>query len=171
VYSCEQCGWRCTEHDVPGSEYAGQNCGRRLTDIQSGFQFICDFPMTRVEIRPPQSTFQRLEEWIYAHKARRVDISHDDGYGTSTWEVYLACENSQDLPRWRPRHDGQDGYSSGTISSIEFGDLTRAEPAPNIVYVRDDADGNPPGLEAVILAALKRAEELGFAPHSECREH
>ena len=48
---------------------------------------------------------KRLEQWQKEHKARSVNITHEDGYGASAWSVELfngrqsvACCDFLDMP-------------------------------------------------------------------------
>jgi len=89
-----------------------------------------------------ENTLTLLENWRYGHKSRSVFINADDGYGASCWTVKLFGH-------------GKEVYAAET-SFWEHKTIPE-----NVVFVVDgNSDDDWPGLEAVILAAIKKAEEL-----------
>lgn len=93
-------------------------------------------------------TFEALEKWKSGHKSYSVDIHIDNSYGATCWDVRLV---------------------SGTEDVVIANEVAFFLPEPgtvppkNLTFViplGEDMDGWP-GLEATILAALKRAEENG----------
>jgi len=111
------------------------------------------------------NTLQRLEKWKSGHNARSVSIQIDDGYGASCWTVELYGQGNADHESFGPYE-----YKPGYVYAAEVSFfLSDKEPPRNYVYVIpnykeevDNKDWDWPGLEAVINAAIDRAEELGL---------
>lgn len=103
-----------------------------------------------------------LEEWVYGHKARSVcEISRDNGYGASCWEVVL-CRNGETPEGWAKHRQGNNERFK-YVFAYEAQFWTSDTPIPpNVVYVMTDDDDDWPGLGPTILAAVKRAKELGL---------
>lgn len=100
------------------------------------------------------NALERLEAWKSGHKARSVKINIDDGYGANCWEVELWGQGK--------KKEGAGGY----VYAAECAFFESDKPLPNyVVYLHDgndDADWDWPGLDAVINAAIDKAEELGL---------
>jgi hypothetical protein len=91
------------------------------------------------------TTLERLEQWKGGHKARSVVIDIDDGYGATCWTVRLKGQGKKEV-------------IAAETNFLEYDSLP-----PHVVYVIDgNSDDDWPGLEAVINAALDRAEQLGL---------
>jgi hypothetical protein len=120
------------------------------------------------------NTLERLEKWKSGHKARSVQIFIDDGYGATCWVVELwgkgkKYKNAEvkvlnsDETAVIPvtDKDEKDGYVYAAETS--FFEYEEGKLPKYVVYVMHyDSDEDWPGLEAVINAALDRAEELGL---------
>lgn len=118
------------------------------------------------------NTLTRLEKWKSGHKARSVSISHDDGYGACCWVVELwgkgkkfkkaavkAINSDEVVVIPVMDEDKKEGYVyAAEINFFEYDKLPEY-----VVYIVDgNSDEDWPGLEAVINAALDRAEKLGL---------
>lgn len=88
-----------------------------------------------------------LELWQAEHKARSVDVSHDDGYGAGSWGVALR-------------------QGSDALTVVEWTNYDPTEPPPALaghLYVcHNEADPEVigddwVGLKATILAAVDEA--------------
>lgn len=100
----------------------------------------------RYPIDMERDALAELEAWNDEHKRRHVDISRDDGYGATYWEVTLH------------------GVGTRTVRAIDWGPTDTTKHV-GVVYAcvedpddPDDADG--PGLKATILAAIDHARRL-----------
>ncbi len=91
-------------------------------------------------------TIKRLENWKSGHKSRYTHIYIDDGYGATCWNVALY------------------GKERKIVYAAEVNFIESDAPVPeNVVFVIDgNSDEEWPGLEAVINAAIDRAEKLGL---------
>lgn len=91
-----------------------------------------------------QDGIAALEAWKHGHKSRSILISHDDGYGAHCgWECTLRS-------------------GTDSVTAIENGCRTD-DPTLVVLVDPDDEVGDEwPGLTAVILAAIERANELGL---------
>lgn len=90
-------------------------------------------------------TIERLEAWKSGSKARWVEISIDNGYGASCWQVTLGVSLNK------------------KIEAYEVAFMTHGELPPEVVIVNDGNHFDDwPGLAATINAAIDRAESLGF---------
>jgi hypothetical protein len=98
------------------------------------------------------STLTRLQKWKSGHKARSVKISIDDGYGATCWVVELWGKGKK-------FEDKKEGYVfAAEVNFFEYDKLPEY-----VVYIVDgNSDEDWPGLEAVINAALDKAEKLGL---------
>lgn len=110
---------------------------------------------------------ERLEKWKSGHKARAVEIGHDNGYGASCWTVELWGKDNKEVkcsevsffcaPKGHeiPRH-------LVSVMPPERSDWTPEEEEAHDAEMFRRWGDDWPGLEATIVAALDRAEELGL---------
>lgn len=76
-----------------------------------------------------------------------MEISIDNGYGATCWEVHLG---------WRQGGKDMDVYA------YEAQFIKDSSPPPNVVFMNwDDYNDDWPGLGPTIIAAVKKAGELG----------
>ena len=116
---------------------------------------------------PIYNTLTRLEKWKSGHKARSVSIHHDDGYGACCWTVELWGKGKKFKKTAAYEvtavsttdEDKKESYVyAAEINFFEYDKLPEY-----VVYIIDgNSDEDWPGLEAVINAALDRAEKLGL---------
>lgn len=109
-----------------------------------------------------RNALKELEEWTGGHKSRYVSgLGIDDGYGATCWSLTLGSGKLKPEDDWA----GDMAKKSAEIYAAETNFISygnRAIP-PNVVYVVDgDSDDDWPGLEATILAAIDKANELGL---------
>lgn len=89
---------------------------------------------------------EALEKWRNGHKSRSVSISIDSGYGATCWEVDLR---------------GNGKHAVGLECSF-VGKQSDAPPYIAFPADQDADDWDWPGLGPTIMAALRKAEELGL---------
>ena len=101
---------------------------------------------------------EALEKWVHGQKGRYVrDLSIDDGYGATCWQLILGNVSSQPGPGW---YTVREGRAEIFVQEVSFFVLDNDTP-PNVVYAVDgDSDDDWPGLSGLIKFALKKAEEL-----------
>lgn len=94
-----------------------------------------------------QNTIKLLEDWKHSHKSRSVEISIDNGYGASCWEVIL---------HWKDK-EGNKQEAVGLEAQFYEG-----VPRPNVTFVDwENHNDDWPGLEPTIIAAINKAEKMG----------
>jgi hypothetical protein len=98
------------------------------------------------------NALEELEMWKSEHKSHAVEISIDDGYGATCWTVKLSGRDKKVV----------------TASEASFFPIPPDKVPPEVVFVvppnvdETDEDWDWPGLGPTILAAVKRARELGL---------
>jgi hypothetical protein len=100
------------------------------------------------------NAIERLDEWLAGDKSRFASMEIEDCYGAACWDVKLGSGKVSPKPDW---------YNAsslcGRVYAAEYPLWEQEEPPPpNIVFAGTDSVG----LEAVIHAALDRAEKLGL---------
>ena len=105
-----------------------------------------------------------LEDWVGGAKGRYVsEMSICNGYGATCWEVTIGNSDIPSGKGWVFRGDFARAKDWSEIYAAATPFIESDSYPPNVVFVRDDDDMDEfPGLGETILAAIKKAEELGL---------
>lgn len=105
---------------------------------------------------------EALEDWLNSKKGRYVQqINHDTGYGASCWTVTIGNSDVQAGKEWFIQDGWAKKYNKAEVYTheVSFFEIDERDTYPNVVFA-DEEDFV--GLGPTILAAIKRAEELGL---------
>lgn len=110
-----------------------------------------------------EDPLKELEDWVGGAKGRYVrEICISTGYDASCWGVTLGNTDMKLQEDWvcadMKRNSANAEVYAAEVSFFEYNGPQR----PNVVIVASDDMEDWPGLGATIMAAIKRAKELGL---------